>query len=84
MRLFKRKEPFRFLSASSRRDDFLARHLLREHARGRPLAEILDDAYIRNRSTPEARRRLLERPEVVEALGENALGELRGAIRATT
>jgi hypothetical protein len=82
MRVFKGRNPFRFLFGSSRREDFLARYVLREHARGRPLAEILDDPYVRNWSTPEERRRLLEVPEVVAALGENALEDLRRAVRA--
>jgi hypothetical protein len=50
--------------------------------RGRPLTEILDDPYVRNWSTPEERRRLLDLPEVVAALGENALEDLRRAVRA--
>jgi hypothetical protein len=82
MRVLKGRNPFRSLLGSSRREDFLARYVLREHERGRPLAEILDDPYVRNRSTPEERRRLLDVPEVVAALGENALEELRRAGRA--
>ena len=60
--------------------------MLREHARGRPLAEILDDTYVRNRSTPDERARLLERPEVVAAVGDNVLEELRrfGGARSTS
>ncbi|HZQ65096.1 MAG TPA: hypothetical protein VFA66_07720 [Gaiellaceae bacterium] len=81
MRIFKGRNPLRSLFPSSRREDFLARYVLREHARGRPLTEILDDPYVRNRSTPEEQRRLLDLPEVVAALGENALDELRRAVR---
>jgi hypothetical protein len=77
MRLFKGRSPFAFMFAPSRRDDVLARYVLREHARGRALAEVLDDPYVRNWSTDEERRRLLERPEVVAALGETILSELR-------
>jgi len=81
MRLFKSRNRFRFVFRSSRREGFLTRYVLREHARGRPLAEIFDDPYVRNRSTPEERRRLLDLPEVVAALGENALEEMRRAVR---
>ena len=73
----KLRNPFGSLFGSSRQEQFLVRYVLREHARGRPLAEILDDTYVRNRSTPEERARLLERPEVVAAVGENVLEELR-------
>ena len=76
----KGRNPFGSLFGSSRQEDFLARYVLREHARGRSLAEIFDDPYVRNRSTPEQRARLLERPEVVSAVGENVLEELRRAV----
>lgn len=81
VRVFKRN-PFGSLFGSSRNEDFLAHYVLREHARGRPLAEILDDAYVRNRSTPEQQARLLDRPEVVAALGDNALDELRRSVHS--
>jgi hypothetical protein len=80
MRVFKGRSLFGVLFGASRNEDFLVRYVLREHARGRPLAEIVDDAYVRNRSTPAERARLLERPDVVAALGESALHELRNAV----
>jgi hypothetical protein len=73
--------PFRLLFGPSRRESFLARYVLREHARGRGLAEILEDPYVRNRSTPEERLRLLDLPEVVAALGGNAHEDLKRSIR---
>jgi hypothetical protein len=82
VRVFKGRNPFRLLFGSSRREDFLARYVLREHEHGRALAEILEDPYVRNWSTPEERRRLLDLPEVVAALGENAVEDLRQAVRA--
>ena len=80
MRVLKGRNPFGSLFGSSRHEEFLARYVLREHARGRLLAEIFDDPYVRNRSTPEERARLLERPEVVAAIGDNVLQELRRAV----
>lgn len=77
---FKHRNLFSFLFAFSRREEYLARYVLREHARGRSLQEILEDPYILNRSTPEQRERLLERPEVVAAIGERALADLRLAL----
>jgi len=73
---------FSFLFARSKREQYLAEYVLREHARGRSLDEILADRYVQNRSTPEERARLLERPEVVEAIGANAVAELRAAVAA--
>jgi hypothetical protein len=74
---FNGRNPFGFLFVSSRREQYLAQYVVREYARGRSLQEVLDDPYIRNRTTPAERARLLERPEVISALGEQALAELR-------
>ena len=68
------------LFAPSRRSQYLEQYVLREYERGRPLGEILEDPYVRNRSTAEERARLVERPELVAALGEQALAELRLAL----
>jgi len=81
MRVFKNRNPFRLLFGSSRRENFLTRYVLREHARGRALAEILEDPYVRNWSTPEQRWRLLDLPEVVATLGANAVEDLRRTVR---
>jgi hypothetical protein len=67
------RNPFSFLFASSSKEERLAAYVIREHDRGRPLAEILEDPYIRNRSTPHERARLLDRPEVIHALGETVV-----------
>lgn len=71
------RNPFGFLFGSSRQEQFLVRYVLREHARGRPLGEIFEDPYVRNRSTSQERARLFEHPEVVAAVGQNVLEELR-------
>lgn len=73
-------KPLRFLFASSRREEYVTEYLLREYARGRSLKDVLDDPYVRNRSTPAERARMLERPEVVAAIGEQAVSDLRGAL----
>ena len=67
------RSPFSFLFASSSKEERLATYVIREHARGRSLAEILDDPYIRNRATPQQQARLLDRPEVIHALGEETV-----------
>jgi hypothetical protein len=61
--------PFSFLSARSSNEDRVAQYLIREHERGRAVDEILEDPYVRNRTTESQRARLLDRPEVIEALG---------------
>jgi hypothetical protein len=53
------------------KEEALAAYIVREHKQGRSLDEILDDAYLKNRATEEQRLRLLERPEVIRAVGED-------------
>ena len=65
------RNPFSFLFARSSQEDRLAAYVIREHARGRTLEDILDDPYVRNRCTREETARLLDRPEVIHALGES-------------
>ncbi|HEY6835626.1 MAG TPA: hypothetical protein VI142_04065 [Gaiellaceae bacterium] len=63
------RNPFSFLFARSGKEERLATYVIREHERGRAVAEILDDPYVRNRATPQEIARILDRPEVIHALG---------------
>lgn len=65
------KNPFGSLFARSSREDQLAAYVIREHAAGRSLDDILDDPYLKNRADEQQRRRLLERPDVIRAVGEH-------------
>lgn len=80
---FKGGNPFAFLFASTRREQYLAQYVLREYGRGRPLKDVLDDPYVRNRSTPDERARLLEQPELVAAIGEHVVADLKQALAAS-
>ena len=71
------RNPFSFLGARSSAEDRIAQYVIREHERGRPLAEILEDPYIKNRTTPQERARRLDRPEVVRALGQDVVESAR-------
>lgn len=71
------RSPFSFLFAGSSKDERIAAYIIREHDRGRRLSEIVEDPYIRNRATERELARLLERPEVVEALGRAAVAETK-------
>jgi hypothetical protein len=64
------KTPFSFLFTKTSMEDQVVGYLTREHARGRRASEILQDRYIQNRLTPQQQGRLLDRPEVVHALGQ--------------
>ena len=74
--------PFSFLFVSSKRERYLGEYISRECARGRSLDDVLSDPYVRNRSTPEERARVLERPEVVEAVGEHAVAEMKRSLES--
>jgi hypothetical protein len=63
------RNPFSFLFTRSSGEDRVVSYVIREHERGRDVDEILDDPYVRNRLSESQRLRLIERPELVEALG---------------
>ena len=67
------RNPFAFLFARPQTEELIAEYIVREHHRGRPLAEILEDPYVTNRCTPEQVRRVFERPELVHALGDDVV-----------
>jgi len=71
------KSPFSFLFTGSSHEDRVAAYVIREHERGRALAEILDDPYVRNRCTPQEIERLLDRPELIRALGDDVVSGVR-------
>ena len=71
-RLFgKRDGPQAETSRGLSKEEALAAYVVREHRTGRSLVEILDDPYLKNRASDEQRLRLLERPEVIRAVGED-------------
>ena len=72
--------PLSILSARSRAEEYLARYIVRECRLGRSLHDVLEDSYVKNRATAEQRRRLLDRPEVVAAVGKEAIRELRSTV----
>ena len=62
-----------FLFSRGSAEEHVARYVVREHDRGRSLSEIIEDKYVQNRLTPEQQRRLLDRPELIEAFGGDVL-----------
>jgi hypothetical protein len=65
------RNPFSFLFASKSGEDRVAVYIVREHGRGRSLEDILDDPYVKNRCTEREVARVLDRPEVIHALGDD-------------
>jgi hypothetical protein len=66
---------FSFLGARSTQEERVAAYVIREHSRGRALDDILDDPYVRNRCSDREIARILERPEVIRALGDDIVAE---------
>ena len=71
------RNPFSFLFSRTSQEDRLAAYVIREHDRGRALDEVMNDPYVRNRATPQQVARLLDRPDVIHALGEGAVSATR-------
>lgn len=66
------KDLFSFLGQGSSKEERVAQYVIREHDRGRTLNDILEDKYVVNRlQSPEQRARLLDRPEVIQAIGSD-------------
>lgn len=78
------KDLFGFLFQRSGSEERVAQYVVREHDRGRSLHEILEDKYVVNRlETPQQRARLLDRPEILRAVGSDMV-EAAKATQAST
>ncbi len=80
-RLFGKGEESRTEARGMSKEDALAAYIVREHRQGRPIQEIVEDPYLKNRATDEQRVRLLERPEVIRAIGEDTAAVARERAR---
>ncbi len=78
------KNLFSFLFQRSSAEEHVARYVVREHDRGRTLEEILQDKYVQNRLTPEQQRRLLDRPEIMEAISGDMLESAKASIASAS
>jgi hypothetical protein len=74
------RNPFSFLFTTSPAEDRVAAYVVREHGRGRTLDDILDDPYVVNRVPPRDLARVLERPEVVKAIGDDIAAATRKSL----
>jgi hypothetical protein len=74
---------FSFLFQRSSAEEHVARYVIREHDGGRTLDEIFKDKYVQNRLTSEQQRRLLDRPEVIDAISGDMLEAAKTSIAAS-
>jgi hypothetical protein len=73
---------FSFLFQRSSAEERVAAYVIREHERGRDLADILEDRYVQNRLGPDGRARLLDRPEMIKAIGNDTISDAREALES--
>jgi hypothetical protein len=76
------RNPFSFLFARSSKEERVAAYVIREHERGRSLEEILEDPYVRNRLSPQQQARLLDRSDVIRAIGQDTVAAARDSLPA--
>jgi len=77
------KDLFSFLFQRSAGEERVAQYVIREHDRGRPLAEVMEDRYVLNRlESPEQARALLDRPEIIQAVGSDMAESAKAAVTA--
>jgi hypothetical protein len=75
------KDLFSFLFQRSTQEERVAEYVIREHDRGRALADLLEDKYVVNRlPAPEQRARLLDRPEILHAVGGDTVESTKPSI----
>lgn len=60
--------PFSELGTRAVRRRRVIGHIVREHARGKRVSDVLSDSYVRRLTTPAERRTMLEEPALVQAL----------------
>jgi hypothetical protein len=76
---------FSFLFQRTTKEERVAAYVVREHARGRRLREILEDHYVANRlPSPTQRARLLDRPEILHAFAEDDVAAEKATLATTT
>lgn len=71
------RSPFSFLFARSSMEERVVAYVIREHGRGRALSDILEDRYVQNRLSEQQRLRMLDRPELIQALGDETVEDTR-------
>jgi hypothetical protein len=76
------KDLFSFLFQRSTGEERVAQYVIREHDRGRPLSEVLEDKYVVNRLSEEQRKRLLDRPEIIQAVGGDSVETAKASLDA--
>ena len=76
------EEGAKLVGSESAKHKRLVEYVIRQIGTDRNLAEVLDDPYVTNRLSPLERRALLEEPEIIDAVHDELLGEMRAKLEA--
>ena len=78
------KNLFSFLFQRSSAEEHVARYVVREHERGRPLDEILEDKYVQNRLNSDQQKRLLDRPEIIGTFSHDQVAAAKVTVETSS
>jgi hypothetical protein len=70
----------RIFGRQGRAEDAVARYVIAETAAGRKLSEVLDDSFVENRLGSAGIHALLDRKDVIDAVGGDAVADLRAQL----
>jgi hypothetical protein len=70
----------RLLGRAARGEDAVARYVIAETASGRTLEDALSDSYVQNRLDALGIAKLLDRKDVIDAVGGDAVKALRARL----
>jgi hypothetical protein len=74
----------RLFGRARRGEDAVARYVIGETAGGRQLSEVLTDSYVQNRLDSVGVARLLDRKDLIDAVGGDAVAALRAQLGPTS
>jgi hypothetical protein len=72
----------RIFGRPGRGEDAVARYVITECAGGRPLSEVLEDSYVTNRLDAAGVRSLLDRRDLIDSVGGDAVADLRAKLHS--
>lgn len=69
-----------FFRRSDANEEWLARYLVTQARRGRRTVDVLQDPVVLRRADARTRAQVLDRSDVIEALADNAVAQVRAEI----
>lgn len=75
-------EVTKLVGSGSAKHKRLIEYVVRQVSNDRNLQEVLEDPYVTNRLSTLDRRALLEEPEIIEAVHEDVLNDMRARLES--